>query len=822
MTVLVVNGVRQMVEADPDMPLLWALRDRLGLMGSKPSCGIGACGACIVHLDGAPVRGCVTPLAAAAGKEVTTIEGLAADPHHPLLRAWLAEDVSQCGYCQPGQIMAAAALLAAHPQPTDLDIDAAMAHVLCRCGTYQRIRRAIHRAAGSADMPPVPAPPPISATAFQFDPWIRIDEHGTVTILIDRAEMGQGVLTGLAMLVAEELEVDLSAVRTEFAPAGPAYINPLLGKQSTGGSTAVRAAWEPLRRAGAQARERLITAAARIWSVEAASCRAAHGAVLHPSSGRRLDYGALAARAAALPAPTQVVLKPPTAFRLIGQPTPMLDAPLKITGRAVFGVDVQVPGMRVAVVLRCPSFGGRAVSVDVRAAEAVPGVQRIVPIASGIAVIADDFWAAKQGREALAVQWEAGPLAALDSAAIRTALAAAARDPGTPVRDDGQLDAAFAQAGRRLEAVYETPYLAHAAMEPMNCTAHVRADGCDVWVPTQAQGGAQETVAELTGLSPAAIRVHSTFLGGGFGRRLQQDFVAEAVQLSRAVDAPMQVVWTREDDLRHDHYRPANHNYLAAALDAHGRPLAWLHRVTGPAASLDGAHFPYAIPHVRVEHTEADPGVPTGAWRSVAHSQSAFAIEGFVDELATAAGADPYAFRLDLLHHAPRHQRVLELAAERAGWGRALPSGHGRGTAVHQSFGSWVAQVAEVSVAGDGRVRVHRIVCAVDCGLAVNPNAVAAQMEGAVAFGLSAALKGEITLTHGRVLQGNFDDYPILRMDEMPLVEVHILPSREPPGGVGEPGVPPVAPAVANAVFAATGRRIRRLPIRAETLRTTS
>ena len=816
MVTLDVNGQQHPVRSSLDSPLLWTLREDLGLRGTKYGCGTGICGTCTVHVDGEARHACVTTVAEVVGKRIATIEGLAQHPGR-VISAWIAEQVSQCGYCQPGQIMMATALLARNPSPTDAEIDAAMSKVLCRCGTYQRIRRAIGRAAlnRSETHPQAIEPTSIAGTReVTLNRWLRIAADGTVTLVIDRSEMGQGVTTGLAMLAAEELEIDLRQLRTEFAPAHPDYCNAMLGEQVTGGSTSVRAAWRPLREAAAQTRERLVAAAAAAWGVPRKDCRAEHGAVVHAATGRRSGYGDLAERAAAQKVPSSVRLKRPDAFRLIGTPQPRLDLPEHITGRAMFGSDVSIPGMLMAVVARSPVFGGRVKAVNAGRTRAVEGVREIVKLESGIAVVAESVWSALRGREALEVTWDEGPQAAVGSAEISQRFARASARKGQTERDDGDVDAALRKAATVVEAIYETPYLAHATMEPMNCTALVEADGCDVWAPTQAQTEAQRIAAEAAGLPPESVRIHTTFLGGGFGRRLDPDFVDEAVRIAKVVGRPVQVLWTRDDDMRHDHYRPASHTRLRAGLDKRGAPLAWFQRIVGPTLALDGVHLPYAIPSIREEHVMVDPGIPTGPWRSVGASQNAFVIESFIDELAQATASDPFTFRQKLLRRAPRHRAVLELAAEKAGWTTLLPQGRYRGIAAYHSFGSYVAQVAEVSIKPAGAISVHRVVCAIDCGVAVNPDLIAAQMEGAIAFGLSAALKGEITIERGRVVQANFKDYPILTCPEMPQVEVHIIARQDEPGGVGEPGVPPIAPAVANAVFAATGRRIRRLPLR--------
>jgi isoquinoline 1-oxidoreductase beta subunit len=712
-------------------------------------------------------------------------------------------------------IVAAAAVTATD----DATIDAALSGVLCRCGTYGRARRAIRRAAESeertARAPPPAAlahEPPAGEAVFAPGPWVKVHGDGTVTVVIDRSEMGQGVVTSLAMLVAEELEVGLEQVRTEFAPASLAYRNPAFGVQATGASTSVRTSWEPLRRAGATAREMLVSAAAAAWGVPKRECRAQNGSVVHVPTRRRLGYGELAPKAARVAVPNRVSLKERGAFRLIGKSAPRLEIPAHAEGRTAFGADVVLPGMQFAVVLRCPVFGGQLARFDDRQARATRGVHAVLQIGNGLAVVADSIPAALTGRQALQASWDYGPNAKLSSAEITARFAEAARHTGEVRRNDGDAEAALGGAARVIEAVYETPYLAHATMEPMNCTADVRADGCDVWVPTQAQTAAQEAAAGAAGIPARSVRIHTTFLGGGFGRRLENDYVREAVEISKAVGNPVQLVWTREDDFAHDFYRPANYTLLKGALDRRKRPIAWSQRTVGPSLGLDGIDNPYAIVNLREETVEEDPGVPTGPWRSVGASQNAFVIEGFVDELAVAAGADPVAFRRRLLANAPRHRRVLDYAARKAHWGAAPPRGRHQGVAVYFSFESWVAEIAEVSLSREGAIKVHRVVCAIDCGSTVHPDTVAVQVEGAVAMGLSAALREEITIEDGRATQGSFADYPLLSFAEMPEVEVHIVPSREPPGGVGEPGLPPIAPAVANAIFAATGRRIRRLP----------
>jgi len=677
------------------------------------------------------------------------------------------------------------------------------------------------------------AAPGATATAadqdFQPNVWLSISPDDAVSIRVGSSEMGQGVMTALPMLIAEELDADWTQVQAEFAPANPAYANPAFGRQQTGGSRSVRGYWNTLREAGAVGRELLLGAAAQRWGVPVDSCRAENGVVTHAETGRSLRYGEIADAAARLPVPEAVFLKDPQHFRLLGRTVPRLDIPAKVDGSAQFGTDVKLPGLLTATVLRCPVFGGKIKSLDDSRAKAIAGVRQVVTISSGIAVVADHFWAAQQGRNALEVEWELGPDAQLNSEAIRAGMAELVNN-GTVGRNDGNADQALDNAGRRVEAVYEVPYLAHACMEPMNCTAHVRADGCDIWVPTQGQGRTHDTAVSLTGLPAEKVRVHTTYLGGGFGRRGEQDFVIDAIETSRAAGAPVKVIWTREDDIRHDYYRPATYNRLAAALNEQGMPVAWRHRIAGPSirerdsreretsgedfSATEGAlNLPYAIPAIRVSYARVNSAVPVGYWRSVASSQNAFITECFLDEVAAAGGKDPYALRRTLLREQPRLRGVLELAADKAGWSTPPATGRSRGIAVAESFGSYVAQVAEISIER-GQPRVHRVVCAIDCGMIVNPDTVVAQMESGIVYGLTAALKGEITIDNGRVVQGNFDDYPLLRLDQCPDIEVYIVPSLEAPGGVGEPGTPPIAPAVANAVFAATGKPVRRLPIR--------
>ncbi|MGH8863860.1 MAG: molybdopterin cofactor-binding domain-containing protein [Burkholderiales bacterium] len=679
-----------------------------------------------------------------------------------------------------------------------------------------------------------------AATANTFAPnaFIRIDRQGRVTLVVHQVEMGQGTYTSLPMLLAEELEVDLAQVHLEHAPPDDKlYANPLIGFQMTGGSTSVRSAWDPLRRAGATARTMLVSAACATWNVDSNSCRAEKGEVIHVPTGRKLNYGALVDKAATLPVPDQVVLKDPKDFKLIGTPAKRLDSQDKVNGKAEFSIDVKVPGMKIATVAACPVFGGKLAGVDEAKAKAVKGVHRVVRLDDAVAVVADHMWAAKQGLAALDIRWDEGPNAKLSSADIVQQLEVASQKPGVVARKDGDVAKAMAGAAQTVEAVYQVPFLAHATMEPLNCTVQVRKDGCDVWVGTQVATRAQATAAQVTGLPPEKVRVHNHLLGGGFGRRLEVDFITQAVQIAKQVAGPVKVIWSREEDIQHGIYRPYYYDRLAAGLDGQGMPIAWSHRVTAssilarwfPPAFKDGldpdavdgaVDLPYALPNVLVEYVRQEPpGIVTGWWRGVGPTHNIFMVESFIDELAGAAKKDPVEYRRALLGKSLRARAVLDLATEKAGWGQPLPQGHGRGVSVQHAFGSYLAQVAEVAVSKEGEVRVQRVVCAVDCGMTVNPDTVKAQMEGGIIFGITAALYGEITIKDGRVEQNNFYDYRILGINEAPVVEVYLVKSAEAPGGIGEPGTAAIAPAVTNAIFAATGKRTRKLPVKPDQLR---
>jgi len=667
---------------------------------------------------------------------------------------------------------------------------------------------------------------------FAPNAFIRIARDGQVTLVMNQVEMGQGTYTSMPMLVAEELEVDLAQIKLEHAPPDDKlYRNPRLGFQVTGGSTSVRAFWKPLRTAGAAARTMLISAAAATWNVETASCQAAEGEVIHAPSGRKLSYGSLVDQAAKLPVPDDVVLKDPRDFTLIGSSAKRTDATAKVNGTAEFGIDTKVPGMKIATVAACPIIGGKLRSVDESKAATVKGVIKVVRLDDAVAVIADHMGAAKKGLEALVIAWDQGPNAAFSTADMVQQLKDASTRQAIVAINQGDAGKAMSTSPRRIDAVYQMPLLAHAAMEPMNCTVHVRKDGCDVWVGTQVITRAQATAAAVTGFPLEKVRVHNHLLGGGFGRRLDVDGITQAVQIAKQVDYPVKVIWTREEDIRHDVYRPYYYDTLSAGLDDKGYPIAFSHRVTGssilarwlPPAfkngldrdAVEAGAGAYSFDNVLVDYVRQEPpaGLTTGWWRGVGVTHNAFMVEGFVDELATAAGQDPVSYRRALLNKSPRAKAVLDLVAEKAGWDKPVPAGIGRGVAVVFGFGSYIAQVAEVSVAKEGRVRVKRVVCAVDCGQMINPDTIKAQMEGGIIFGLTAALYGAITLKNGRVEQGNFDTYQVLRIDEAPTIEVYMIASNEEPGGIGEPGTATIAPAVVNAIFALTGKRLRQLPI---------
>ena len=909
---LLVNQESHVVDIEPEMPLLWVIRDVLGLTGTKYGCGIGLCGSCTVHVDGEAVRSCTTTAADTAGKAITTIEGLASTSPHPLQTAWMEENVSQCGYCQPGQIMTAAALLSSNPNPSPEEIEAAMSSNLCRCGTYQRIRKAIARAASgesarsgalaageslgelpldpstisylpsllplagaiafikdsqgrktsrrgflqvaaaagagliigislpgcsedidesgkvtpssaggsspaaaeeasptrttaaaaavagtdvagaatslpSGDNSPtsaaaaaatststagptptnMPSPTPTQEPTAFFEPnlYLTIDNNGIATIVVHRVEMGQGARTALPMIVAEELDIAWNSVRIQQAPADSRY-----GEQQTSGSSAIYETFGPLRIAGGQAKEMLIMAAAQIWGVDRESCYAENGQVIHEPSGRSAPYGDLVEVAATMP-PVRRPLKDPAEFKIIGSRIGHVDNPAIVNGSMLFGTDINVPEMLYAAVVRGSELRGTIADYDASAAESVPGVIQILPIESGIVVVADSTWAAHRGADLLNITLGSGRFSDLNSAELaqeyRTALT-----PGTTETNF-------------LESIYEISFLAHAALSPMNCTADVRSSSGEIWAPTQAPQYAKSAAQRITGLSADALTVHIPRLGGGFGRRLQIDYVQDAAEISKEIGRPVKVIWRREDDIRHDYYHPLSVHYASADL-------------TNPR-----------LPNIQ-SRTYGQWDQITGAWRAVSNFTDAFVRECFIDEMAEQLDRDPLELRFDLLPGS--FQNPLEVAAEMSGWGDALPAGRSRGIAAFATWGvTPVVMVAEVSNEG-GEPRVHRVVVSLDPGLAINPDMIEAQMEGGIAWGLSALLGKGITIVNGQVQQSNFHDYPVLRFDKMPEVETHIIPSNQTPRGVGEMGVPPIAPAVCNALYGLTGQRIRTLP----------
>ena len=683
------------------------------------------------------------------------------------------------------------------------------------------------------------------AAAFAPNAFLRIAPDNTITVLVKHLEMGQGVYTGLPMLVAEELEVAWEQIQVESAPANAKlYGNLSWGgtAQGTGGSSSLTNSWDQLRQAGATAREMLIAAAAAEWKVNPGTLKAENGQVIDAQNSRKASYGELASKAAELTPPPDVKLKTPDQWKIIGKNLPRKDGQAKAIGQAQFAGDLKLPGLLTALVARPPLFGATVKSFKADTARAVPGVKAVVQIPQGVAVIARDFWSAKKGRDALIVEWDESGATKISTDALRDQYLDLAKKPGAVATDQGDAAKTLTSAAKTLEAEFTVPYLAHAMMEPLVCVAQIKDDACEIWAGSQLQTLDQAIAAKMAGLKPEQVTIHTLLAGGSFGRHANPtaDYIAEAVATAKAardLNAPIRLMWTREDDIKGGYYRPLFVHRISAGVDPQGQPTAWLQRIVGQSilagtpftgmikdgidiTSVEGAsNLAYAVPNLRVELHSTQVGVPVLWWRSVGHTHTAFAVEVFIDELAAAAGQDPVAFRQKWLIQHPRHQAVLKLAAEKSGWGAPLPKGRGRGVAVHESFDSFVAEVAEVTVQPDGKFTVDRVVCAVDCGIAVNPNVIEAQMQGGIGFGLAAALHGQITLKEGRVEQSNFADYPLLRIGEMPRIEVHIVPSTARPTGVGEPGVPPIAPAVANALYAATGKRLRSLPFDSSALK---
>ncbi|HXP83079.1 MAG TPA: xanthine dehydrogenase family protein molybdopterin-binding subunit [Bryobacteraceae bacterium] len=665
-----------------------------------------------------------------------------------------------------------------------------------------------------------------ATTPAKLNAFIHIGSDDMVTFMIHKSEMGQGPVTALSQLLAEELECDWTKIRTEFPGVDPAY-GPL---QGTFGSMTIRTSYNSMRQAGATARMMLIQAAAQKWGVDASQCRAENNAVINTVTNARASFGSLADDAAKIPAPKNVTLKEAKDFRLIGTSVKRRDTTDKVTGRTPFGLDMRLPGMLYAALARCPVYGGKVKSFDASKAKAVPGVKNAVEISNGVAVIADNTWSAMEGRKALQIVWDEGHNANLTSAGIRKEFADLTEKPGANARKQGDAPAAMASAAKKVEALYEAPYLSHAPMEPLNCTAVVRPDGCEVWASTQIQTAAHQIAMKITGLSADKVQIHTQWLGGGFGRRGGADYIGEGVEIAKALTGtPVKLTWSRDDDLQHDTYRPGSVTKFAAALDAQGNPVALTSTVACPSfaglqngvdrAAVEGiANMAYfgGIPNAQVDYHVPPTDIPTSYWRSVGYSQNTFFTESFIDELAHAAGKDPVAFRRALVAKSPRLVAVLDLAADKAGWSKPLPAGRYRGVALVDNLGSFNAQVAEISI-DKGKLRVHKVVTAVDCGQVVNPAIVVQQIRSGIVYGLS-AMKGAITFDKGRVQQQNFNNYEVLRIDEAPEMEVYIVPSTAAPGGIGEASTPAIGPAVANAIFAATGKRLRKLPIRNEDL----
>jgi isoquinoline 1-oxidoreductase beta subunit len=670
------------------------------------------------------------------------------------------------------------------------------------------------------------------STAGQFAPnaFIRIDHSGKTTLVMPQVEMGQGVYTAVAMIIAEELDGDFARVVLEHAPPDEKlYANPMLGMQATGNSNSIRAFWTPLRKAGAGARAVLVQAAAQQWQVDAASCSAANSQVMHAASGRMLAYGELVDAASALPVPQDPPLKNPKDFTLIGKPLKRLDTPNKTDGKVVYGIDAMVPGMKFATLAACPVFGGKVAHVDDSAAKNISGVRQVVVLDDLVAVVGDHMWAAEKGLDALVVTWDEGPNAQLSSNEIWAKLRAASKQDGVVAKSVGDIAKGLTQ-GDRFEGDYELPFLAHATMEPLNCTVRLTPGACEIWIGTQVIARVQSAAAEAAGVPVDKVTVHNHYLGGGFGRRLETDMVTSAVRIARHVDAPIKVVWTREEDIRHDIYRPVYRDVISASLSG-GKIAAWKYRVTGssvmarwaPSIFINGididavdsaVDMPYDIPIRLVEYVRAEPpGVTTGFWRGVGPNNNVFAIECFMDELARKAGMDPIDFRRGMLGSNPRLKAALDLVAEKSDWGKPLPARTGRGVCAQPSFASFIATVVEAEVDNDGEVHLRRVTSAVDTGIAVNPDTIIAQLQGGLVFGLTAALYGEITIEKGRVRQSNFNDYRMLRIDQVPNIEVHVIKSGESPGGIGETGCTAGPPALRNAIYAATGVALRRLPI---------
>jgi len=838
MSNVTVNGVPRSFSGDLAKPLLWALREDWGLTGTKFGCGHDICGACTVHVDGVPRHACAMTVGDAVGARITTIEGLAGETFHPVQAAWISQDVGQCGYCQPGMVMAAAALLEQHPKPSDAQAAAALPN-LCRCATYARVKQAL---ASASDAPSIPLPTPGPEERFiDIGDWVRLGEHGRVIINISQSELGQGSSTGLAMLVAEELDCDWARVRAQIATGRDAYRITLLGYrgQFVGGSLSSTLLHDRLRKAGAAVRAVLVSAAAAEFGVVAETCVTQAGQVLHPQTGRSASYAALAPAAARLALPEAPPLKDAAQFALIGAPQLRLDATDHVLGRSTFGMDVSAPDMLVGAIRFAGGFGAKLISVDDRAARAIPGVEQIVKLEDAVVVLARGYWEAQRGADALVIEADETAGRGLSTEAIFAANHAALDQQEAVIAvDAGGASALLAAAGpgSRHAAVYEVPYLAHATIEPVVATVHIEADRATIWAPTQGQDVIRDRIAKIFGMEEAAVTVHTTFVGGGFGRKFVPDFVIQAAFASKACGRPVKLMRSRAEDMRHDFYRPGLVARFEASLDDEGYPKALRARIAGQSllyqmfpmwvvngvdeATVEGANDqPYAIPNLRVEMVDVQQIVPMGFMRSVGRSANVFFVESFLDELAEKAGVDPYAYRRRLLAGDSRALAVLDAAAERSGWNRPLEPDRFRGIAYApyigrgQNFTTRVATVLETRRHASGACSVERVVVAIDPGLVINPNLVRAQVEGCVGFALSSVMKGEITLRDGVVDQHDFASFPLLTLSEMPEVETIIIQGdTEAPAGVGEAAMPVIGPALASALRAATGQRPRSMP----------
>jgi isoquinoline 1-oxidoreductase beta subunit len=809
---LTINGVAKEINADPNMPLLWVLRDLLGLTGTKFGCGVAQCGACTIHLNGEAVRSCVTKVSRAIGQQVVTIEGLTEKNDHPLQIAWSELDVPQCGYCQSGQIM---------NRRNFIQSSAVLGGGLLISFTIPQA----NKIAALAEVP--------LKAGFAPNAFLNIGIDNTITVTLSHVEMGQGIWTTLPMLIAEELDVDLHHVIVRHGGADKNFNHTVFGVQITGGSSTTWSEFDRYRNAGATARLMLVQAAAKKSGVALQDCRTENGYV--SIGNKKYSYGELANDAALLPIPENVTIKPKSDWKYIGKGNKRLDAAVKTNGAAIFGMDIQFPDLLTAVVAHSPVFGGKVKSFDSTATMTIQGVRQVVQIPSGVAIIADHYWAASEGRKALKVEWEGGNGATLSTAKQTEGYKKLAATDGITAQKKGDATTALSKSAARLSAKYVFPYLAHAPMEPLNCTVQINKQGCEIWTGTQLPAVDQAAAAQILGLKQEQVKINVPFLGGGFGRRATpaSDFVSEAVHIAKASGKTIKMVWSREDDMKSGHFRPFFVHDVKIGLDKQGLPIAWKHNIVGQSIMMAAAPA-FGIPKDPIDETSVEgvkgspylasvpdhfvglhnteEVVPVLWYRSVGHTHTAYVMETMLDELAYTAGQDPVDYRRKMLKDHPRHLAALNLVAEKGEWKKPLPKGRFKGFAVNEAFRSFVAIIAEISIA-DGQVKVHKIDCAIDCGLAVNPDGVKAQVESGIIFGLTMALYGELTLEAGKIQQNNFYDYRMARMHESPEINVFIVDSNDKMGGAGECSVPPTAPAIANAIFAATGKRIYDLPI---------